>query len=221
VCDLELVADLAHAEGALVCVDNTIATPLDQRPLALGADLSMASASKALSGHADLILGHVAARDPELLEPARQWRRTTGAVPGPFETWLAHRSLATLDVRLARQCENAGRIAELLAAREDVAEVRYPGLPDDPSYRVAARQMRRFGPVVSFDLGTRERADAVLGRAELVADATSFGGVHTSAERRARWGHGDDVGEGFVRLSAGVEATADLLADLERALDSA
>ena len=201
-------------------MDNTTAGPLLQRPLDLGADLVLTSATKQMSGHADLLLGYVTTRDAERAEPLRHWRRYAGAIPGPFETWLAHRSLPTLALRLERGCDNALAIARLLAERDDVEFVRYPGLPSDPGHEVARRQMRGYGIVVSFDLGTAERAQSFLASAKLVTDATSFGSVHTSAERRARWG-GDAVSEGFIRLSAGCEETADLLADIEQALDSA
>lgn len=220
VCDVRAIAAAAHDAGALVAVDNTLATPLGQRPLDLGADLSVASGTKALAGHSDIFIGYVAAADPALIEKVREWRSTTGGIPGPFETWLAHRSLATLDVRLERQCANAQAIAELLAARDDVVQVRFPGLPGDPAHGPAATQMRRFGMVVGFDLGSGERAQRFLLDAELVVEATSFGGIHTMAERRARWDHGDDVPAGFIRLSAGIEETADLVADIEHALDA-
>lgn len=203
VLDVAALAREAHAGGAVVAVDNTLATPLAQRPLELGADLSVVSATKQVTGHGDLLLGYVAARDPEHLATLRSWRTVAGAVPGPFEAWLAHRSLATLGVRAERQTRNAEAIAQALAAREDVAGVRWPGM----------------GCVVVFDLGTEERAQRFLGAAELVAEATSFGAVHTSAERRARW-NADAVGPGFIRLSAGVEDTEDLLADLAQALDA-
>jgi cystathionine gamma-lyase len=178
----------------------------------------MSSDSKHSTGHSDLILGHVAVRDPALAEELQAWRRMTGAVPGPFETWLAHRSLATLDVRLERECATALTLATLLAARSDVTGVRYLGLPSDPFHELAARQMHRFGSIVVFDLGNRERADAFLTGCTLVAEATSFGGVHSSAERRARWA-GNDVPEGFIRFSVGCETAADLLADVAGALD--
>jgi cystathionine gamma-lyase len=218
VCDLRLLAERSHSAGAVLAVDNTTATPLGQRPLDLGADLSVASAAKALAGHSDLVMGYVATRDTARAEQLREWRTRSGSIPGPFETWLLHRSLPTLEVRLSRQCANALRIAELLAARDDVGGVRYPGLPSDPAHEVAARQMSRFGPLVSFDLGSRERAERFLSSSELITDATSFGGVHTTAERRARWG-GDDVPDGFVRLSAGCEDADDLIADMSRSLD--
>jgi cystathionine gamma-lyase len=218
VCDVRTVAAAAHAEGAVVVVDNTTATPLGQRPLELGADFSVASDTKALTGHGDLLLGHVAVRDDAAMERLRTWRKESGAVVGPMEAWLAHRSLATLDVRFGRQCANALEIASLLAGRPEVARVRYPGLPADPAHSLASRQMRRFGSVVSFTLESRQRAERFLDASELVTEMTSFGSVHTTAERRARWG-GDDVPEGFIRLSAGIEDPADLVADITQALD--
>jgi cystathionine gamma-lyase len=214
------VYDLAALTGLGVTtvVDNTTAGALLQRPLDLGATYVLTSATKQMSGHADLMLGYVTTRDPERAQALRDWRRTAGAIPGPFEVWLAHRSLPTLAIRLERACDNALAIARLLAARDDVERVRYPGLPSDPGHEVALRQMSGYGMVVSFDVGSAGRAERFLEAAELVTDATSFGSVHTVAERRARWG-GDAVPDGFIRLSAGCEDTADLLADVERALD--
>jgi cystathionine gamma-lyase len=214
--DIAALAEL----GVTTVVDNTTAGPLLQRPLDLGARFSLTSATKQMSGHADIVLGYVTTRDAERADALRNWRRDAGAIPGPFETWLAHRSLPTLALRLERGCDNAIAIARLLAARDDVEAVHYPGLPSDPGHEVARRQMRGYGMVVSFELGTAERVESFLRGARLVTDATSFGSVHTSAERRARWG-GDAVPEGFVRLSAGCEETADLLADIEQALDAA
>lgn len=202
--DLPALAGDVHAAGALLAVDNTLATPLRQRPLVLGADLSVASGTKALSGHSDLLIGHVAARDDGLLRALRDWRTLTGGVPGPFEAWLAHRSLATLGVRVERQEANAAALAALLAGRDDVDAARWPGL----------------GCVVGFELADAARADAFLAACALVADATSFGGVHSSAERRARWGT-DAVPEGYVRFSCGIEDEPDLLADAAQALDAA
>ena len=215
------VYDLAALTGLGVTtvVDNTTAGPLLQRPLDLDATYALTSATKQMSGHADLMLGYVTTRDAERAQALRDWRRTAGAIPGPFEVWLAHRSLPTLAIRLERMCDNALAIARLLAARDDVEGVRYPGLPGDPGHEVARRQMSGYGMVVSFDVGSADRAERFLETAQLVTDATSFGSVHTVAERRARWG-GDAVPEGFIRLSAGCEDTADLLADVERALDA-
>jgi cystathionine gamma-lyase len=219
VCDIAAVAHDARQAGALVAVDNTTATPLAQTPLALGADMVVASGTKALTGHSDLLLGYVASRDDDLLARLRTWRDQTGAVPGAFDAWLAHRSMATLDLRLARQAENAAGVAAMLATRADVTGVRWPGLPSDPAYPVAMAQMRRMPPVVAFDLGSAARVAAFLRASRLVGAATSFGGLHTTADRRAQWG--DEVGEGFVRLSCGVEDIDDLLADLSAALDAA
>ncbi|WP_030172235.1 cystathionine gamma-lyase [Spirillospora albida] len=216
-CDITRVCEAAHRAGALVAVDNTLATPLGQRPLDLGADISLASDTKAMTGHGDLLLGHVATRDPGIAEAVRLWRKTVGAVPGPMEAWLAHRSLATLEVRLDRQCANALAIAQALRGRDGVSGLRYPGLPDDPAHEIAARQMRRFGCVVSFTLPDEASAERFLGSLRLVGQATSFGSVHSMAERRGRWG-GDAVPPGFVRLSAGIENTGDLVADVLQAL---
>jgi cystathionine gamma-lyase len=202
VLDLPALAAEAHAGGAVVAVDNTLAGPLRQRPLEAGADYSVMSGSKHLAGHSDLILGAVAVADDERAQALRSWRIATGAIPGPFEAWLAHRSLATWALRLERQEASARAIADALRARDDVSDVRWPGV----------------GSVVCFDVGSQARADAFLEACELVAAATSFGGLHANAERRARWGS-DDVGEGFIRFNAGIEDTPDLVADVERALE--
>jgi cystathionine gamma-lyase len=215
--DLAALADAADAAGAIVVVDNTTAGPLHQKALGLGADYVLTSATKHLSGHADLMLGYLATGAPERAQALRDWRTKSGAVPGPFEVWLAHRSLATYALRVERGSANALALAELLAGRDDVTGVRYPGLPGDPGHEVARRQMLGFGTIVAFDVGDRQRAERFLGAAELITEASSFGGVQTTAERRGRWS-GDGVTEGFVRLSAGCEDTADLLADVQRAL---
>lgn len=220
VCDIAALTQAAHDVGALVAVDNTTATPLLQQPLALGADFAVVSDTKAMTGHADLVLGHVAARNPEHVELLRTWRTRMGVIPGPMEAWLAHRSLATLDVRVQRQCDTAMQMAALLASHPKVTGVRYPGLATDPSHAIAAQQMSRFGSVISFELADAASATRFFAASRLVYEATSFGGIHTSAERRARWG-GDAVGEGFVRLSIGLEDVRDLSRDFEVALDAA
>ena len=220
VCDLPLLIQAAHLAGALVAVDNTTATPLGQQPLSFGADFSVASDTKALTGHSDVVLGHVAVRDQAWEQRLRTWRTQTGSIAGPMEVWLALRSLATLDVRLERQCANALGIATYLTSRPEVESVRYPGLKSDPAHPVASAQMQQFGTVVTFSLPTREHAERFLAASQLITEATSFGGVHTTAERRARWG-GDAVPEGFIRLSAGCEALSDLLTDLGQALHCA
>lgn len=220
VCDVRRLVDTARAGGTLVAVDNTLATPLGQRPLELGADFSVASGTKGLTGHGDLLLGYVVCRDAELAAGIRRWRKIIGAIPGPMEAWLAHRSLATIQLRAQRQWANALAVTEALAGRSEVAGLRYPGLASDPSHATAARQMRGFGSVVSFTLPDRAFAERFLAALHLVEDATSFGGVRSTAERRGRWG-GDPVPEGFIRFSAGAEDTDDLVTDVLRALDAA
>ena len=220
ICDIEAMVAAAHRHGATVAVDNTTATPYLQRPLDLGADVVVASDAKAITGHSDLILGHVSTRDAATLDALRLWRTQHGAIPGPMEVWLAHRSLPTLPVRVSRQCDSAMRLAQTLAGRSDMTAVYYPGLPSHPGHEIAARQMRAFGTIVSFDVGSRARAERFLGALALVRQATSFGGVHSMAERRARWA-GDAIGEGFIRFSVGCEAVEDILSDVTQALDRA
>jgi cystathionine gamma-lyase len=136
-----------------------------------------------------------------------------------METWLAHRSVATLPLRLNRQCASAQQLASFLRSQSIVEAVHYPGLPDSPGHAIAKSQMQGFGSIVSFDLGTRARAEAFLRALTIVREATSFGGVHSTAERRARWG-GDAIGEGFIRFSVGCETAEDILADVEAGLRS-
>ncbi|CAM5471917.1 cystathionine gamma-lyase [Streptomyces pilosus] len=219
VCDVRRLAEAAHAQGALVAVDNTLATPLGQLPLELGADFAVASGTKQLTGHGDVLLGYVTGRSGEAMAAVRRWRKIAGAIPGPMEAWLAHRSIATLQLRVDRQNATALTLARALRERPEVTDLRYPGLPDDPSHKTASLQMRRYGCVVSFTLPSRARADRFLDALRLVDDATSFGGVRSTAERRGRWG-GDAVPEGFVRFSVGAEDPADLVADVLRALDA-
>ncbi|MFE5122860.1 cystathionine gamma-lyase [Streptomyces sp. NPDC056669] len=222
VCDIRRLAEAAHARGTLVAVDNTLATPLGQRPLELGADFAVASGTKALTGHGDVLLGYVTCRDSRLAAQVRAWRKTVGAIPGPMEAWLAHRSLATLQLRVDRQAATALALAEALRDRPEITGLRHPGLPTDPAHRLAAGQMRggRFGCVVSFTLPDKECAERFLAGLRLVDEATSFGGVRSTAERRGRWG-GDAVPEGFIRFSVGAEDPDDLIADVLRALDAA
>jgi cystathionine gamma-lyase len=217
--DIAALSEAAHRAGALVAVDNTTPTPLGQLPLALGADFSVASDTKSMTGHSDLLIGHVAVRDRELWAKLDQWRTLTGGVLGPMEAWLALRSIATLPLRLERSCENAQRIAEFLTTRKEVVSVLYPGLPTHPGHEIAAKQMRYFGPVLSFLLRDKSAAETFLAKSKLLTEATSFGGVATTAERRARWG-GDAVAEGFIRMSVGCEAVEDLIEDVAQALDA-
>jgi cystathionine gamma-lyase len=220
ICDIAAIAEAAHRQGTLVAVDNTTPTPLGQQPLALGADISAASDTKSLTGHSDLLLGHVSAKDPALIAKIDRWRTLSGSIVGPMEAWLALRSLATLPLRLEKQSRNAEAIARFLAARPDVLQTIHPALPNHPAHALAKRQMQWFGPIVSFTLPTRKAAEKFLAASHLLIEATSFGGIVSSAERRARWG-GDQVPEGFIRLSAGCEDVEDLLADIAQALDAA
>jgi cystathionine gamma-lyase len=217
VCDIRELVRVAHERAVTVVVDNTTATAYLQQPLLLGADYVVASDTKGLTGHSDLILGHVATMNPERAVALRTWRTQHGAIPGPMETWLAHRSLATLPLRLTRQCASAVQIAHVLGSNPNVDAVYYPGLATHPGHAIAARQMHAFGAVVSFDLRTRNRAETFLRTLTLVREATSFGGVHSTVERRARWG-GDAISEGFIRFSVGCEAIDDLVEDIEAGL---
>ena len=218
VCDIAALAAAAHGAGALVAVDNTTATPLGQRPLELGADLTLASDTKALAGHDDVVLGHVSTADPALAARLRELRTRAGAGPGPMEAWLAHRGLATLDLRLARQAANAAAVVEVLRGHPAVAAWRWSGHPDDPAHDLARRQMRRWNGVIGLTLASEAAVGRFLAASRLVASATSFGGVRTSADRRQRWG--DAVPPGFLRLSVGCEDADDLVADLRAALDT-
>ncbi len=220
VCDIAAVARATRAAGALLAVDNTTATPLGQRPLALGADMTVGSDTKALTGHSDLLLGHVSTTDDAVYDRLRGWRDRTGGTPGPFEAWLGHRSMATLDLRLARQAATARAVADLLAARPGVTGVRWPWRAGDPSHELAARQMLRPNGVVSAVLPDEAAVARLVAATRLWDAATSFGGLHSTLDRRAQWG-GDDVPPGFVRFSCGIEDTADVVADLADGLAAA
>ncbi len=219
VTEIAAVCRAAHHAGALVACDNTTSTPLGQRPLELGADLSVCSDSKAMSGGSDLVIGHVATRDAMLLARVDRQRTLVGGIAGPMEAWLLLRSLATLPLRLTQSSANALALARFLNTREEVSRVLYPGLKTHAGYEIAAAQMRHFGPVLSFTLRDQAAAERFLKRAELITQATSFGGVATTAERRARWGH-DEISPGFIRLSAGCEDEQDLLEDCLQALEA-
>jgi cystathionine gamma-lyase len=216
VVDIAAIAARVHAAGGVVVVDNTTMTPLLQRPLDLGADVVVAADTKAPAGHSDVLFGHVASRNADFMARVLNWRRLSGAVPGAFEAWLVHRGIETLEVRLERMCASAQVIAERLAAHPKVRNLRYPGLPDDPSYAVARRQMAGFGFLIGFELQDAFVAEEFLTRCPLIAQATSFGSTHTSGERRIRWG--DKVHPGFIRLSVGLEPVEVLWAAIVAAL---
>lgn len=214
--DIAAVSRRARAAGACLVVDNTTMTPLGQRPLDLGADLVVSADTKAVNGHSDVLFGHVATRDEAHLAAVRDWRRIAGAIPGPFEAWLVHRGLETLEVRLARMAASAQAIAERLAVHPAVQAVAYPGLASHPQHALARRQMAHGGTLIGLTLADKAAAERFIAACPLLRAATSFGGVHSSAERRARWG--DQVAAGFIRLSVGCEPTETLWAALDAAL---
>ena len=216
VVDLHRLATICHSRGGRLIVDNTTATPLGQQPVSLGADLVVASATKTLSGHSDVLAGYVAGNEPELIAAVERERLLAGAILGAFEAWVVLRSLGSAGLRFERQCLSAQALAMMLRGHPAVRAVRYPGLSDDPAYPVAAAQMRRFGGLVSLELADAAAVHALVQRSDLLIAATSFGGIHTSVDRRARWG--DPVSDGFARIALGIEDTDDLLADVERAL---
>lgn len=219
VVDLHRLGMTCRSQGTLLVVDNTTATPLGQQPLSLGADLVVGSATKALSGHSDLLAGYVAGNHAELMEKVARERLHAGAILGAFEAWLVLRSLGSAGLRLERQCQNAAAVALMLRSHPAVRSVRYPGLPGDPSHAVASMQMRRFGGIVAVELADADAVHNLVRRSALLVASTSFGGIHTSVDRRARWG--DPVSDGFARLSMGIEDTDDLVDDLRQALGPA
>ena len=219
--DVVDIAAVAAGGGALVAVDNTFATPLLQNPLALGADFVVHSATKFIGGHSDLLLGVVVCGRPADAARLVRRRMVAGATPGALECFLALRGARTLAVRLRQAQESAGELARRLAAHPAVGRVRSPGLPDDPHHGRAARQMRGFGAVLSFEVGDPDTADAVCAGVRVVAHATSVGGVESTIERRAKLPGQEHVSAGLLRISVGVEHVEDLWADLAAALPAA
>ena len=221
IADVPAICAAARKAGATSCVDATFATPLRQRPLAQGADLVMHSATKYLGGHSDLLMGVLVTADDELAAALRVRRYRTGATAGALESYLALRGLRTLDVRLARQEDNARELARRLHAHPGVSRVRYPGLAGDPGFALAQRLMDGPGAMMSFELrGGPESADAVCARVELISHATSLGGVESLIERRARYAGERSIGTpaSLLRFSVGLEHVEDLWADLLQAL---
>ncbi|NKQ56637.1 cystathionine gamma-synthase [Amycolatopsis sp. K13G38] len=226
VADITALAGVAHAAGARLVVDNTFATPYLQTPLALGADIVVHSTTKYLGGHSDVVGGAVLGNEDELREQLFFLRNAAGAVPGAFDAWLTLRGIKTLAVRMERHCDNAERIAEALAAHPKVAQVYYPGLAGHPGHEVAAKQMRRFGGMVSFRHADGEQAalDASA-RTSLFILAESLGGIESLIEHPGRMTHASTSGSllqvpgDLVRLSVGIEDARDLIEDLREALD--
>ncbi len=220
VADLGRLGDLAASAGAPMAVDNTVATAALQKPLEFGAVASVYSLTKAASGHADVVLGAVVSRDRDLVEGLRSWRTVGGGIPGPFEAWLALRGLKTLHLRVARQSESAQAIARHLAGHPRIRSVHYPGA-DPATAATASRQLPHGGgPLLSFELdGSAAEADAVIAASTLVVPATSFGGVESTWERRARWAS-ETAPEALIRLSVGLEPAGELIADIDRSLEA-
>jgi cystathionine gamma-synthase len=225
VADIAALAGAAHEAGALLVVDNTFASPYLQQPLALGADVVVHSTTKYIGGHSDVIGGAVIVTDPGLGDQLAYVQNATGAVSGPFDAWLTLRGARTLGVRMDRHCQNALRVADMLAAHPAVSEVFYPGLASHPGHEVAAKQMRGFGGIVSFrSRGGEAEAVAVCGRTRLFTLGESLGGVESLIEHPGRMTHASAAGSALevpadlVRLSVGIETCEDLLEDLRSAL---
>ena len=227
VVDIDAVSEIAHSHGAVVCVDNTFATPFLQQPVHLGADVVVHSATKYIGGHSDVVGGAIMTNDDELEGRLRFHQNAVGAVPSPFDCWLLLRGVKTLALRVERQSANAMELANALSVHRAVKRVYYPGLDSNPQRAVAARQMRMFGGMVSFEVADEATAFRVLERLKIFALAESLGAVESLAEHPARMTHASipaeeraraGVGDGLIRLSVGVEDVADLISDLESAL---
>ncbi len=224
VIDIEAAARAAHEVGAIVVVDNTFASPYLQRPLELGADIVLHSTTKYIGGHSDLIGGFVATNDPTIAERLYFLQKSLGAVPGPFDSWLALRGLKTLALRMERHSANARRVAEYLESHQSVEKVFYPGLPGHPGHEIAKRQMKDFGGMISFLAGSEEEAIELVARTKIWTLAESLGGVESLIEHPAQMTHASTAESPFpipknlIRLSVGIESVDDLIADLEAAL---
>jgi cystathionine gamma-synthase len=221
VADLPALCAAARRAGAIVGVDNTFATPLLQQPLALGADLSVHSATKFIGGHSDLLSGITIARDQALAGRLRHRRGLSGATPGALEAFLALRGLRTLALRLDRGQANAAELARRLDGHPAVSRVRYPGLPGDPGHRTAAAQMTGFGAVLAFEVTDARTADRLCDALHVIVHATSLGGVESTIERRSKLPGQEHIPAGLLRLSVGCEHIDDLWNDLNSALQHA
>lgn len=222
VADLEAVCAAPRKPGAIVAVDNTFATPLNQQPLVFGATVSLQSATKFIGGHSDLLAGVATTKDDAVWHALRKSRELTGATPGTLEAYLAVRGARTLALRLQRAQQTAMVLAERLERHPLVTRVRYPGLPSHPTHAVAKRALTGFGTIISFDLlGGAEFADAVCQRVRLIRHATSLGAVESTMERRAAIPGQEHLPPSLLRLSVGIEDAGDLWADLDLAIRSA
>jgi cystathionine gamma-synthase len=223
VADLPILITEAKARKITVAVDNTFATALIQKPLAMGADIVMNSVTKYLAGHSDVILGSLSTESPTHFKALEDARKFNGAIPGPFEAWLALRGLRTFPLRFQRASENALELAKRLQTHLLVTRVRYPGLPTDPQHEKAKKFMNGFGAIVSFEYsGSAAATDQVCEFSKIVTHATSLGGVESLWERRRRWPiESASVPESLIRLSVGCEDVEDLWMDIDAALHSA
>ena len=222
IADLQTLCAAPRKHGGLLVVDNTFATPLNQQPLALGADISMHSATKFIGGHSDLLGGVLIARSSEIVEQLREARTIGGATPGSLEVFLAVRGLRTLSLRLERAQSNAGRLAEWLRGDARIATTRYPGLSGHPGHELARKQLKGFGSIITFDVaGDAQTADAVCRNVRLIRHATSLGSVESTMERRAAVTGQEHLPPSLLRLSVGIESFDDLRADLDQALRAA
>lgn len=219
VADLQAICAARRKRGALLGVDNTFATPLNQRPLLLGADVSVQSATKYIGGHSDLLTGIATVREESLYHALREVRELQGATPGALETFLAIRGARTMALRLERMQSTALTLAQRLSAHSAVAVTRYPGLPTHAGHEIARRQMAGFGSVISFDVrGGAAEADAVVARLSLIQHATSLGSVESTIERRAAVAGQNHLPPSLLRLSVGIEDAEDLWRDLDSSL---
>ena len=223
VVDLPKIIAAGKSAGCGVAVDNTLATPLLQNPLALGADISIHSVTKYLSGHSDLILGSLTTNDQALYGRLEQSRRYGGAIAGPFEAWIALRGLRTFAIRMQRSQENAMELATRLSKESRISKVRYPGLATDSYHSLAKSFMKGFGAMISFDVNASvEQVDLMCNSSKLITNATSLGGVESIWERRRRWAtESVSVPENLIRFSVGIENVDDLWADIQQALNAA
>jgi cystathionine gamma-synthase len=219
IADLAALIEGAHGLGLDVAVDNTFCTPLLQRPLGLGADVIVHSATKLLSGHTDVVVGAAVSARPDVIDQLSKRRSLHGGIAGPVEAWLLLRGIRTLHVRLERAQGNAVELSRRLAGHPAIERVYYPGLVDHPGHELARTQMNGFGTMISFEVkGGADAAEAVAASVQLVTPATSLGGVETLIERRGRWEGEGHLPQNLMRLSVGIEAVEDLWSDLDRAL---
>jgi cystathionine gamma-synthase len=223
VVDLPTVIKAAKESGCLVVVDNTLATPMNQNPLALGADISLHSVTKYLSGHSDILLGCVVCKDETLLNRLEENRRYAGAIAGPFEAWIALRGLRTFALRMQRCQSNALELAKRLEKDNRVLKVRFPGLTSDPYHSRAKSFMKGFGAMISFEVKADvAQIDKMCDSAKLITNATSLGGVESIWERRRRWAtESHTIPENLIRFSVGIENIEDLWADIQGAFEAA